>query len=413
MKAEILSVGTEILLGQITDTNASYLGQQLAPLGIDLYWVSAVGDNMERLTEIVARAFKRSDLLIITGGVGPTEDDLTREAIAAVLGEEMQVQPELERDLRDFFKRRGVEMPARNVKQATLIPSAKPLSNPIGTAPGWFVEKDGHFIVAMPGVPVEMKRMWQEQAAPLLRESTGGQVIRFHNLKTIGLGESTVGDLIAELLESDNPTLATYAKNDGVHVRIAAKADSVEAADKLIAVPEKRVREILGDAVYGVDDETLEEVTGKLLQAQSLTLAVAEGATAGLVSSTLANFAGSSEYLKGSVIAYGEEGRRLLQLPEGDDQLTGEELAVALASAVRELLGTDVGLGVCGAAGPTESEVAPIGQFHVAVNNRGRVLSETSVWKTTRNELRRRASLAAMAILRKSLLEGPAKQVGA
>ncbi|MEE8385597.1 MAG: competence/damage-inducible protein A, partial [Dehalococcoidia bacterium] len=168
MKAELVSIGTELLLGEILDTNAQYLAARLPPLGIDLYYTSKVGDNLERLTEVIERAWSRSDLVITTGGLGPTEDDLTREAIARVLGEEMTVDPALERQLREFFARRGVTMPERNVKQASLIASSRALPNPRGTAPGWWVERRGCIIVAMPGPPVEMGRMWEQEVAPEL-----------------------------------------------------------------------------------------------------------------------------------------------------------------------------------------------------------------------------------------------------
>src|SRR5579859_4602515 len=197
MRSELLSVGTELLLGTIVDTNAAYLGQELATLGIDNYFVSAVGDNLERLTATLHTAWDRSDLIVITGGLGPTEDDLTREAIADLLGERMVVQPDLERDLRAFFARRNVSMPERNIKQATLIPSSRAISNPVGTAPGWWVEQDrdlggSRIIVAMPGVPSEMKRMWAVEVKPKLQLQAGGMVIVSRTLKVIGIGESSV-----------------------------------------------------------------------------------------------------------------------------------------------------------------------------------------------------------------------------
>src|SRR5438445_8189027 len=191
MRAEILSCGTELLLGHITDTNATFLAQSLSALGIDLYFVSQVGDNQGRIVETLPRAWERSDLIIMTGGLGPTEDDLARESISALLGETMQVDPILENELRNYFSNRRIRMPERNVKQATLIPSAKVLPNPVGTAPGWWVEKDGHVVVAMPGVPVEMRKMWEEQAVPRLQSRLpGGGVILSRTLKCIGIGES-------------------------------------------------------------------------------------------------------------------------------------------------------------------------------------------------------------------------------
>ena len=207
MKGEILSVGTKMLLGHLVDTNAPYLAQTLSELGVDVYYVSQIGDNQDRLVQALRRGWDRSDLIVITGGLGPTGDDLTREAIAELLGEQMAVQPDLEADLRAFFARRNRPMPEHNVKQATLIPSARAISNPIGTAPGWWVERDGHVIVAMPGVPVEMKRMWGQEALPRLGKLAGGQVIFSRTLKTLGIGESQAEHDLLSLTAAANPPL--------------------------------------------------------------------------------------------------------------------------------------------------------------------------------------------------------------
>ena len=301
MRAEIVSVGTELLLGHITDTNASWLAQQLSQLGIDNYYVSAIGDNLGRLTEHLQRAWERSELIVITGGVGPTEDDLTREAISALLGEPMVVQPDLEVALRAFFARRGVSMPESNVKQATLIASARVLENPVGTAPGWWVERDGRVIVAMPGVPGEMFRMWEHQVVPRLRQRQGGSVILTRTFKVVRLGESAVEELLKPLLAQTNPTIATYAKADGVHVRTSAKAESVEAAEALLDGLEPRVREALGRAIYGLDADSLATVDGALLERLGLTLATGEEFTGGLIAGDLSEAAGA--HFKGGLVS--------------------------------------------------------------------------------------------------------------
>ena len=224
MKAEIVSVGTELLLGEITDTNASYLASELPALGIDLYWISQVGDNQTRLEEILRRAWQRSDLILTTGGLGPTEDDLTREAIAGMLGERLRVDPDLERDIRELFTQRGIEMPPSNIKQATLIPSAEAIHNFRGTAPGWWVERDGRILVAMPGPPIELEPIWCEEVLPRLQRRCTGGIILSRTLKTFGLSEATVGEMVSPLLSQANPTLAVYAKTDGIHLRLTAKA---------------------------------------------------------------------------------------------------------------------------------------------------------------------------------------------
>ncbi|MCH7698517.1 MAG: competence/damage-inducible protein A, partial [Chloroflexi bacterium] len=204
MKAEVISIGTELLLGEILDTNAKYLGGQLPALGIDLYYMSKVGDNIGRLTEVIDRAWRRSDLVITTGGLGPTEDDLTREAIGRALDEELGVDSALEEDLREFFAKRGASMPERNVKQAMLIPSSRSIPNPRGTAPGWWVERDEKIIVAMPGPPVEMERMWEKEVVPQLRRhpKAPDSVLVTRTLKTAGIGEGHVDEMVSALLKS-------------------------------------------------------------------------------------------------------------------------------------------------------------------------------------------------------------------
>src|SRR5258708_4850433 len=231
MRAEILSCGTELLLGHITDTNATYLAQSLASLGIDLYFVSQVGDNQGRIVETLRRAWERSDLIIMTGGLGPTEDDLARESISALLGEAMRVDPTLEAELRGIFAARHSVMPERNVKQATLIPSARAIPNPLGTAPGWWVEKDGHIIVAMPGVPREMYRMWEQEVIPRLSPYTGGLIFT-RILRVWGLGEAAVEERLGGLVRSNNPTLATYANSDSILGRFTAKAEPPDLAEQ-------------------------------------------------------------------------------------------------------------------------------------------------------------------------------------
>jgi nicotinamide-nucleotide amidase len=285
MRAEILSIGTELLLGQITDTNASWLAGRLADLGIDCLWVSTVGDNLGRATEAISRALGRSDLVVCTGGLGPTEDDLTREAIAAAVGEAPAVDPRLSADLRTWFAARGITMPARNEKQAWLIPSAEALANPHGTAPGWFVRSNGRILVAMPGVPREMTAMWTNEAEPRLPL---GAAIRSRTLKLLGIGEGSVEEVLGELVRSTAPTVATYAKADGVHVRITDRDADTAARDARIDAMETEVRGRLGRFVWGTDAESLGTVVGAALAVRGWRLATAESVTGGEVARLLA-----------------------------------------------------------------------------------------------------------------------------
>src|ERR1700737_2983969 len=273
MRAEILSIGTELLLGQIVDTNANFLAQQLPALGLDLYYVSQIGDNLQRLADAFQRGLERSDVIITSGGLGPTEDDLTREAIAQVMGEQLEIQPHLEQELRAFFVRRGRTMPERNAKQATTIPSGTYLPNPVGTAPGWWVERHGKVIVSMPGVPHEMHKMWEEQALPRLARLITGGVIVSRLLKLVGIGESHAEEALGELTRSPNPTLATYAKSDGIHLRLTAKAATPRGeAETLLNEFEPKVRERVAEWVYGGESDSFSAVVGDLLRRRGLTL---------------------------------------------------------------------------------------------------------------------------------------------
>src|SRR6266540_5053725 len=307
VRAELISVGTEILLGEILDTNSQYIPSRLPAIGIDLYHQSTVGDNLERLSEAIERALQRAEIVIMTGGLGPTDDDLTREAIAQVLGETMFVDSDAERRLRAFFTARGVSFPERNVKQTMLIPSAIAIPNPRGTAPGWWVEKNDKYIVAMPGPPAEMQRMWEHEVEPKLARLAGAGVLVSRVLKTIGVGESHIDEMIASLLNSTNPTIGVYAKPDGVHIRLAAKATSQEEAWVHIAPVEEEARRVLGTIIWGADNDTLEEIIGGMLDQRRLTLATMESVTSGLLASTITDVTGAAQYYKGGYVAYSSQ----------------------------------------------------------------------------------------------------------
>ncbi|GAC1433393.1 MAG: CinA family nicotinamide mononucleotide deamidase-related protein [Chloroflexota bacterium] len=394
MRAEIISIGTELLLGQITDTNASYLASRLPALGIRLYHISQVGDNQERLVDALRQAWSRADLIVLTGGLGPTQDDLTREAICALLGEEMVVQPELERDLRAFFANRGVTMPASNLKQATLIPSARVLPNPVGTAPGWWVENEGHIIVAMPGVPAEMYRMWTEEVVPRLRERTRGEVILTRTLKVLGLGESTVEERLLELIPLTNPTVATYAKADGIHVRLTALGDNEAAAAGLLAPVEERARGLLAGYIYGTDDETLASHVAVLLAARGLSLASAETTSRGALAAALVTAATDPGYLaslRGSLV-FGT-GRSAARSPEGQ--------AAELAGTARRVLGSDIGMGLAG-----EVDAGGIvRRAHVALTGPTGDRASAAIMRVAEREAGPRLVQAAFAALREYLVE--------
>lgn len=408
MKAEIISVGTELLLGHIVDTNAAYLAQELSALGIDLYWGTHVGDNLERVTETFRRAMSRSDFIIVTGGLGPTEDDLTRESIAAALGEEMVVVPKLEEELREFFERRGRPMPERNVKQATLIPSARVVPNPIGTAPGWWVEKHGTMIAAMPGVPNEMYRMWRNEIVPRLLRSEDSSVIHTRIVKVLGIGESHVEEIIQPLLASTNPTLATYAKSDGIHVRITAKASTVDEARNLLVEPEGEVRRLLGAAIYGVDDETIESIVLGQLDSAGKTVACVEAITAGLISAALAHAAGGdSDVFKGGLVVDSTEAKARWGIDPALMESAGEvsaAVSASMATLARRHFDSDVGIGVTGVSGPEPYRGQRPGSIHLAIDDGGQFVSHSEIgFGNTPSTVKSRTVIAALDMLRRHL----------
>ena len=350
MKAEIISIGTELLLGEITDTNASYLANELHMLGIELWWTSGVGDNQARMVEVLKRAWQRSDLILTTGGLGPTGDDLTREAIAEMMGEKLEIDPSLERELREFFGRSRMGMPLSNLKQATLIPSAKSIPNPLGTAPGWWVERDSHILVVMPGPPREMYEMWQARVKPELRRRSKS-VILTKTFKTYGLGEAAVGELVSPLFSSTNPELGIYAKPDGMYLRLVAKADDQKKAEKMIAENEARIRAALNEYIWGTDNDTLGTMIGQLLMGKGLSLAFMEDYSGGSLTATIIDAPESPSFFKGGLVAHSNEAKQALGVSAkliSQYGAVSAEVAQAMAEAARKSLKADIGVSTTG-----------------------------------------------------------------
>ncbi len=408
MKAEIIAIGTEILLGEIVDTNSAHIAKALPSLGIDLYYTSVVGDNLGRIGETFQRAWGRSDLIITTGGLGPTEDDLTREGICALLGEEPRVDPDLETRLRGFFASRGYPMPESNIKQAWLIPSARAIDNPRGTAPGWWVEKDGHSIVSMPGVPTEMERMWANEVMPELEKRSGAEILVTRTLKTVGIGEGTVDEMAKPLYATPGIGIGTYARADGVHLRIGAKARTREEAWHRIIPVEQELDRIFGMAIWGRDDDTLEGVIGELFRQREVTLASMESCTGGLLASTLTDASGAATFYKCGLVTYQTQEKINHGVPVDVIEEFGvisAETAKAMARAVAREKGTDVGLGISGVAGPDPQEDKPPGTVHVAVATpTGAEHSISMSMNQGRQAVKRRAVTTALLLLRRALL---------
>ena len=400
MHAEILSIGTELLMGELVDTNSSFLASELAKLGIEVRWVTKVGDDPERLSEAVERAFKRSDVTLTSGGLGPTSDDLTRETIARVCGEEMTVQDDLLEHLKGLFANRGFQMPETNVKQATLIPSAEAIANPMGTAPGWWVEREGSVIVAMPGPPREIQQMWANEVAPRLKGRNAGIAIVTRNLKTFGISEGGLDEILSPLFKSENPLLGIYSKQDGIHLRAIATAATEEEASALIIPMEAEIRGIIGDdAIWGEDDETPESKAIELLRDGGMTLGVVEAFTGGLVCNNLTEVSRSEEVLMGGSVAGSADALVRLGMSASIVEKHGiasPEAAEDMARAARETLGADVGIGVSPLALESANGSIVAGTSFIGYSMNGRSDSTSGHYPTRRLRIRGRAVTHAL-----------------
>jgi nicotinamide-nucleotide amidase len=395
MKAEIITSGTELLLGEITDSNTPFIAGQLAALGIDLYYTSAVGDNFARYSVLLRQAWERSDLVFTTGGLGPTQGDITREVIAGLLAEKMAVDPALKAELTGFFARRGIEMPENNFKQATLIPSAAALRNLCGTAPGWWVERDGRTIVALPGPPIELQDMWRHEVLPRL-EARSGAIIFSRTLKAWGITEGRVDELLSPFLRESDPTLGIYAKYDGIHLRITAKGTTLPAAAARVAGREADIRQILGDRIWGTDEDTLEGVVGGILAERGLSLAAAETLTMGLLAQTLASHPASCRHFRGGVMAP----------PAGMGSAVRTQ---EMAAAARRQFAADIGIAIDGGGESGEGERREGASVFIAADSgRGRKVIETG-YPGGSQQVVRRAVSHALVFLRDFLRAEVAK----
>jgi nicotinamide-nucleotide amidase len=404
MKAEIIPVGTEILLGNIIDTNSSFLANQLPLLGIDLYFISTAGDNQKRLVDTLKRAWKRADLIITTGGLGPTQDDITREAIGELVNEKLKVDEKLWQELQALLRRYAGEIPQSNIRQATFIPSAQIIPNRMGTAPGWWVEKDDHIIIALPGPSDEMKMMWQEGILPKLEQRVTGEVILSRVIKTFRLAEAKVDELVAHLSKLSNPTLATYINPDGVYLRITAKAKKKAEAKRLISQSEEQIRNILSPYIWGVDDDILGSVIGELLRAKNLSLATMESCTEGLLCSTIASSRESHTYFKGGLLVCCDEAKMACGVDASIMERYGKEsiqVAKAMAETARRNLKTDIGIGVGGNINPDTNS----GDAFIGLSSDKFEQTFTHMLRGNRSRMKQRVVYAALFDLRRMLLE--------
>jgi competence/damage-inducible protein CinA-like protein len=409
VRCEIVGVGTELLLGQIVNTNAAWIGQRLADVGWDCLRHTAVGDNEARIAEVVGKALGRADAVIVTGGLGPTQDDVTREALAAVAGVPLVRRPELEEWLRRRFARMGVQrMAEMNLRQADVPEGARYIDNPRGTAPGLIVEVGGKPVYAVPGVPREMEGMLEQVVLPDLAARAGeGRAIVSRTLRTAGVGESRLAERLTPLWEeagTGQVTLAYLASAGEVRVRLTAVGPTREEALAEIAPVEARIREELGDIVYGTDDETLEAAVGRLLRERGGTLATAESLTGGLLGGRITGVPGSSDYYLGGVVAYATDAKASLlgvdQTLLADDGPVSEPVAAAMAEGARRAFGADLGLAATGVAGPAEQAGRPVGTLCLAVADATGTTTRTLQAPGDRTQVRLWTSAVALDLLR-------------
>ena len=414
MRVEIVAVGTELLLGQIADTNSAWLGEQLALAGVDSHFHQAVGDNQARIVLALRTALARGDGVVVCGGLGPTHDDITREAIAEVMHVPLVRDGAIVARIAELFSSRGREMPASNKRQADVPAGAEPIPQQLGTAPGLVCPVGNKVVYALPGVPYEMQEMFTRAVLPDLRRRMGqagetGMIVS-RVVKTWGLSESGLGELLAPRIEAldaggSNPTIALLASGiEGIKVRITAKATDAPAAAAMLQAEEANVRALAGDHVFGVDEETMESAVAALLSLRGASLALAESVTGGLVAARLVNVPGASSWFRGGVVSYASEVKHeVLGVPDGP--VVSEAAARAMAEGARRVLRADVGLAVTGVAGPEEQDGQRPGTVIVGLAL-GQAPPEAVALHLPgdRDRVRQYSAISALDLLRRRLL---------
>lgn len=373
MRCELISVGTEILLGDIVNTNSQYLSKRLADLGIGVLHQSTVGDNRQRLLRALDGAFRENELVILTGGLGPTPDDLTKEVCAEYFGLTMYTDTAVAEKIKGYFEKKGLVMPESNLKQALIPEGSTVLYNNNGTAPGSIIEKDGKIAVILPGPPFEMKPMFEESVVPFLRRFSE-HIILSCNVRTFGIGESAMSERVRHLLDNANPSVAPYAKSGEALLRITARAHSEKEAKGLIEPVLKEITELIGDYIYGVDVENIEEATVSLLKEKGLTVAFAESCTGGLCSKRVTDVAGASDVIHCGVVSYSNDIKNKVLGVSAEHLLkytaVSDIVAAEMAKGIKELSGADFGVSVTGYAGPYfEGCTDEIGIIYIAVTD--------------------------------------------
>lgn len=410
MKAEIIAVGTEILLGDIVNTNAQYLARRLASLGVNVFHQSVIGDNAERLKEELKLSFDRSDIVITTGGLGPTQDDLTKETGAEFFGKKMILHEESLRWIEDYFKKLNKALNEGNKKQAYFPEGSIILPNSHGTAPGCIIEENKKILIVLPGPPREMKPMFEDSVVPYLKKFQE-TILLSKVLRICGIPEGHMADEITDIIESGkNPTIAPYAKEGEVTLRITASAKSEEEALNLIKPAEDKIRERLGENVYGTGDTSLEEVIGKLLLSKKLTISTAESCTGGMLAARLINYPGiSSAFMDGAVTYSNEAKIKRLGVKKETLEKYGavsKETAIEMAEGIAKTSGTDIGISTTGIAGPGGGTLEkPVGLVYIGLCINGRTIFKELNCPGDRQMVRSRTVTTALDMLRRELIK--------
>ncbi len=411
MKAEIISVGTEILMGNIVNTNAAYISAGLAGLGISCYYQSVVGDNDKRLVEVFNEAAKRADIVILSGGLGPTEDDLTKETVARAMDKELVLDDKAWKQIQKFFEKRNLKLTDNNKKQAYVPKGAKVMYNKNGTAPGIIMESDTVTAILLPGPPGELIPMWDDQVTPYLREKSG-DVFFSETVKICGSGESFVETDLKDLIDAQsNPTIATYAKTGEVHVRVTARAESEKDARKLVKPIVKEIKKRFGSKIFTTDDSvTLEASVMQLLNENRLTLSTAESLTGGMTTGRLINVPGASDVIKMGFITYSNKSKRkylgvkrsTLEKYGAVSEQCAKEMVKGCAAAAK----SDVAISLTGIAGPDGgTDEKPVGLTYIGVSVLGSIKVKKFLFSGEREKIRESAVAAALTLLRQCLLE--------
>lgn len=415
MTVEIICVGTELLLGNIVNTNAAYLAEKCAGLGMASYYQTVVGDNEKRLLETIALAAQRSQVILMCGGLGPTEDDLTKETVAKYLKKELLMDEASKKHIKEYFTARNIPLTDNNWKQAMLPEGAVALPNPNGTAPGVYMEGENNKFFLLPGPPNELIPMFEEQVAPILKKMSP-EVIASQTVKICGIGESKAETMIKDMIDAQtNPTIATYAKTGEVHIRVTAKAQSEKEAQKLIKPMVKELKARFGNYIYTTEENvTLEKAVVDLLMANKMTISCAESCTGGKLSARLIGVPGVSEIYKAGFITYSNKSKRkMLGVKKGTLQKHGavsSQVAEEMAKGLMEETGTDVTVSITGLAGPDGgSDEKPVGLVYMACNVKGEITVKECFFKGNREKIRENSVSAALQLIRECVLENFSK----